>query len=626
LSPGTGYTLATPNISATVTIISDDTAGVTVSLISGNTTEDGGTATFTMVLNSRPTADVTIPLSSSNPNEGILSISGVTFTPLNWSTPQIITVTGVDDFTIDGDIAYFIVTGNVSSVDPNYGGMSGSVIDDVAVINEDNDNCVSQPKMVPGMSTIFCQTEFSQNLNDYVTVIPEGFELIWSNNPNFSLENALPGPVVNRTGTYYGFFYNTECTSLPLPVTLATSIPPSITSTTPATICGPGIATLNAAGSAGGGSIIYWYASETATDRLAVGASYTTPINEVTTTYYVEVLANACTSERVPVTVTVLDPIILGTTDDNVIACNKAGEDNTTIDLDDTRIGDGLVAGVWSIVGTPPGAVVIDANNIVDFENVAEGEYVFRFTADTTGSPCVDDNMNPSVDVTIRVGTCGTDPEMDLGLEKMVDHANVSVGDQVVFTVTLTNHSPIIATNVRVNELIDPNITGFEYVSHEASLGTYDLVGGVWTLQEVLGNQVATLVITATVVRQGTFQNNVALSGSVPVDADATNNTARVSVTVGPRSNEECGFMFNQISPNGDGSNDTLFINCIDQYPNNSIQIFDRYGNEVFAARRYDNSWMGTGKNGNLPKGTYFYILDLGDGTEVRKGWIQIIR
>ena len=41
----------------------------------------------------------------------------------------------------------------------------------------------------------------------------------------------------------------------------------------------------------------------------------------------------------------------------------------------------------------------------------------------------------------------------------------------------------------------------------------------------------------------------------------------------------------------------------------------------------YDSSWDGTGKNGDLPKGTYFYVLDLnGDGTDVLKGWIQIVR
>ncbi|MBD0852608.1 T9SS type B sorting domain-containing protein, partial [Maribacter arenosus] len=37
-------------------------------------------------------------------------------------------------------------------------------------------------------------------------------------------------------------------------------------------------------------------------------------------------------------------------------------------------------------------------------------------------------------------------------------------------------------------------------------------------------------------------------------------------------------------------------------------------------------TWDGTRNNTDVPKGTYFYVLDLGDGSEVRKGWIQIIR
>ena len=50
----------------TVTNTDNDTAGITVSTISGHTTEAGGTATFTVVLNAQPTADVTIGLASSD--------------------------------------------------------------------------------------------------------------------------------------------------------------------------------------------------------------------------------------------------------------------------------------------------------------------------------------------------------------------------------------------------------------------------------------------------------------------------------------------------------------------------------------------------------------------------------
>ena len=75
-----------------------DTPGVVVSPTSGlYTTEAGGTAIFTIVLNTSPTYDVTIVLLSSNTSEGTVSPSVATFTPANWNTPQTVTVTGKDD-------------------------------------------------------------------------------------------------------------------------------------------------------------------------------------------------------------------------------------------------------------------------------------------------------------------------------------------------------------------------------------------------------------------------------------------------------------------------------------------------------------------------------------------------
>src|SRR5205814_1501526 len=95
-----------------VTNADNDAAGITVSPTSGlTTTEAGGTTTFTIVLTSQPTANVTIPISSSNIAEGTVSAPSITFTAGNWNTPQTITVTGVNDAVDDGDVAYTIVTG-----------------------------------------------------------------------------------------------------------------------------------------------------------------------------------------------------------------------------------------------------------------------------------------------------------------------------------------------------------------------------------------------------------------------------------------------------------------------------------------------------------------------------------
>ncbi|MBD2005985.1 MULTISPECIES: choice-of-anchor Y domain-containing protein [Cyanophyceae] len=118
------------------TIIDNDAAGFTISPISGNTTEAGGKATFTVKLNSAPTADVTIGLTSSDTTEGKVSASSLTFSANNWSIAQTVTVTGVDDAIADGNIPYSIITAPVVSTDSKYNNLNPN---DVAVTNIDND-------------------------------------------------------------------------------------------------------------------------------------------------------------------------------------------------------------------------------------------------------------------------------------------------------------------------------------------------------------------------------------------------------------------------------------------------------------------------------------------------------
>jgi hypothetical protein len=115
----------------------DDVAGIHVTPVAGlMTTEAGGTASFTVVLKTQPTANVVIPVASSDPSEGTVSAASLTFTAGDWSVPQTITVTGVDDAVDDGDIAYGIALGAASSADPTYGGTDPT---DVAVVNADDD-------------------------------------------------------------------------------------------------------------------------------------------------------------------------------------------------------------------------------------------------------------------------------------------------------------------------------------------------------------------------------------------------------------------------------------------------------------------------------------------------------
>ena len=123
----------------------DPVPGITVSPTSGLvTSESGGGAMFTVVLDTEPTANVTIDISTSDGAEGLVSAMAqgpatmltLTFTLENWDTEQIVTVTGIDDGEIDGDVAYTIVTAAAASTDSDYNMLNA---DDVSVTNTDND-------------------------------------------------------------------------------------------------------------------------------------------------------------------------------------------------------------------------------------------------------------------------------------------------------------------------------------------------------------------------------------------------------------------------------------------------------------------------------------------------------
>ncbi|WP_230146718.1 gliding motility-associated C-terminal domain-containing protein, partial [Pedobacter sp. Bi126] len=82
----------------------------------------------------------------------------------------------------------------------------------------------------------------------------------------------------------------------------------------------------------------------------------------------------------------------------------------------------------------------------------------------------------------------------------------------------------------------------------------------------------------------------------------------------------------NLFTPNGDGINDTFEIIGLNQYQSSELTIVNRWGNEVFHAKGYNNTWTGEGLN----EGTYFYLLRVkrteGSEVEVFKGYITLIR
>ena len=109
--------------------------------------------------------------------------------------------------------------------------------------------------------------------------------------PNFT------SPFVSVTTTFYVDAENNTCSSSPrIPVQVVVSLSPTITGTTPDSICNSGTATLLASANTGS---INWYDNVTGGTLLFTGGSFTTPSLTSTTPYYVEASSVGCSSPRV---------------------------------------------------------------------------------------------------------------------------------------------------------------------------------------------------------------------------------------------------------------------------------------------------------------------------------------
>ena len=155
-----GITVGTVSI----TNIDDDNAGFHLSAVNGNTSEYGGTATFTVKLTSQPLSDVSVDVTSSNIWEGTISPSSLTFTNSNWDTGQFVTIMGVNDSLIDLDQNYSVVFSAADSTDDNYNGIQPG---GVSVTNLDNE----MPLLPDTNQTTSYAVTFGED-NDYTVNSP----------------------------------------------------------------------------------------------------------------------------------------------------------------------------------------------------------------------------------------------------------------------------------------------------------------------------------------------------------------------------------------------------------------------------------------------------------------------
>jgi gliding motility-associated-like protein len=79
-------------------------------------------------------------------------------------------------------------------------------------------------------------------------------------------------------------------------------------------------------------------------------------------------------------------------------------------------------------------------------------------------------------------------------------------------------------------------------------------------------------------------------------------------------------------TPDGDGANDEWVIPGLNVlYPNNTVQVYGRWGGLLFESQGYATPWDGTNNGKKMPLGSYYFVIDLGDESEAIKGTVTII-
>ena len=241
--------------------------------------------------------------------------------------------------------------------------------------------------------------------------------------------------------------------------------------------------------------------------------------------------------------------------------------------------------GLWTSNNSTVDFVSATENNTIA-ENIPGGELLMIWTLSTDGCPSYDAD-------TVLVIT---------------EHTPIANDDEL----TLEEGQQEITFDLFENDETS-NVASFTFTNTDPTLGM---------ISENVGDGMITYLPQVGVAGVALFDYTICNT-----DCPSLCDSANVTITLDGEI--DLDNLPNTITPNGDGLNDILIFDVLNtgNYPNNSMIIFNRWGDEVHVASPYNNDWGGTFQGKLLPQGTYYYILrlSLGEG-EIVKGDITILR
>ncbi|MDP5106895.1 MAG: T9SS type B sorting domain-containing protein, partial [Polaribacter sp.] len=441
----------------------------------------------------------------------------------------------------------------------------------------------------------------------------------------------------NEAGDYQPKGYIVEYgipTDPPLNIVASTSIYiPQIIVTTSATLCESGSATITATANDG---IILWFNSLTGGTQLATGRTFTTPILNTSTTYYVTTSVNGCTTlQRTPVTVTVNQrPVITAVV--NALICAGSATLRATASA-------GQINWYTSQTSTTP---IFTGNSFTTpILNTTTTYYL-----EANNSNC---NATTRTEITAVVD--GTKPEFDVMQNTYVlcnDIGSVileTTNEQANYTYVWKKDGEIIAGNTTSNTV---SATGNYTVSAISAAGCTSEEKAI----AVINSEISSItkndfIIVDDAINNTIYVNNPNLGiGNYEFSLDDEfgiyrslgffENISTGIHTLYIKDALGCGTQEYQFSilaypkfftPNEDGDNDIWNLDGYDKnfYTVSDILIFDRFGNLMYTIDKNSEGWNGDSKNGKSPSNDYWFKATLTDinGYSVQKtGNFSLIR
>lgn len=341
--------------------------------------------------------------------------------------------------------------------------------------------------------------------------------------------------------------------------------------------CGPGDVVLSASGGSPGD--YRWYSGSSLT--LITGEqndTYTTPSLSVNTTYHVSIVDPFCESVVVPVTAIIstvpAQPFITGSITPVGNALTICSTTSLTLSAPN-----GFASYLWSDGSTSP-----------DLSVTASGTYSVTVTnADGCVSPASDDLV-----ITVQPAPCAN-------AAPVIDGSSLSTSIGGTASLDLTNLISDADGNVV--------LTSLTIIQQPSSGATASLNGTMLQIDyagiSFTGTDVVTIQVCDVFGECATQQFQVTVIGEVEI--------------------------FTAISPNNDGKNDFFNIQYIDLIePENTVTIYNRWGDVVFEVERYDNderAFRGISNKGKeLPTGTYYYKIEFQSDQEAKTGFLSLKR